>query len=750
MHCSKWTKWLPLFVLPILSIGLLWGALHQAQVVGATALAVSQAPALFSSTVDVVLTQSIFPTETVQPGEQFLLNLTFTNTGTTVMNSAIVEDIIPPELIPENVVPSGISITDISGGQPYRWQTGPLAGGARASILINGHVDTELTAATRITNTAILTSATDVDPLNNQAQVALDVQVPTVSFNTTRYAVNENDIQFPIEVRVTNPNPYAKLTVRYATVDKSAQSQPPELRDFTAISKTLVISAGYPSRQILIPILDDAISEGPEQFNVSLSQPKGAQLGANTQVTLTIIDDDSAGVNISPSSIEVEEAGASAIYSVVLQSQPVAAVNISITADSAVTTSLNALHFDLSNWQTVQTITVSAIDDRIAEGIQESIIRHTVQSTDNNYNDTSVADVVVTVRDDDAAGLTVTPAELNVAEEVAASGSTAAYAVVLKSRPTADVTVQTAPGDQLQTEPSALTFTSANWNTPQNVVVAAIDDAVAEGETIDFVAHEIVSQDPHYADAATPDVMVHIADNDTPGVIISQQYITITENADILRATEYYSVSLASQPVELVTITIAAAPAFTVSPPVLHFDAANWLTAQPVAVSVEDDNVMRDGQSGRVQHTVSSGDARYAALDSVELLVNVIDNDLAGLSYDVTPPLTVQEDGPPVTYTLYLDSQPTANVTVTAVTSDHRLIIAPTDFVFTPATWNKHQEGTISVQDEQAPQGVQSGQIVFNIFSADPNYDGVQKNLNLIIMDGVMHPVYLPLVRKER
>ncbi|MEZ4656281.1 MAG: Calx-beta domain-containing protein [Caldilineaceae bacterium] len=732
---------------PFLSVWMLWGALHQAPVMGAVASTVSRTPAIFSSTVDVVLTQSIYPTETVHPGEPFLLNLTFTNTGTTLMNSAVVEDLIPPELIPDSVAPSGISITDISSGQPYRWQTGPLAGGARASILIIGHVDAELSANTRITNTATLTSATDVDPTNNQVQVTRDVQVPTVGFNTTRYAVNEKNVQVPIEVRVTNPNPYAKLTVHYATIDKTAQSQPSELRDFTPISKTLVISEGYPSRQILIPILDDAISEGPEQFNVLLSQPKGAKLGATTQVTLTIIDDDSAGVNISPSSIEVEEAGATAVYSVVLQSQPVAAVNISITADSAVTTSLQELHFDLSNWQTVQTVTVSAIDDRIAEGIQESIIRHTVQSADNNYNDASVADVVATVRDDDAAGLTVTPAELNVAEG-AAPGVAAAYSIILKSRPTADVAVQMAPGDQLRTEPDALTFTPATWNTPQNVLVTAIDDAVAEGETTEMVGHALVSQDPHYADAATPDVMVHIADNDTPGVIISQQQITITENADILRATEYYSVSLASQPMQAVTITIAAATAFTVTPSVLHFDADNWQTPQSVAVSVADDNIVSERQSGILMHSVSSPDAHYAALAPSQLTVNVIDNDVAGLN--VPSEATLREGGAPLAYQLTLESQPTADVTVTAVISGSRLRITPTTFVFTPDAWDTPQEGSINAVDDKQDDGVQSDQIQFSMASTDPHYDGLQHILDLIILDNdSRRTVYLPLVQKQ-
>ena len=165
MHRCKWTTWLPLFLFPFLALCTLWGGLHLAQLSGAIApLAVAQAAALDDNTVDIVLTQSVFPTGTLHPGELVLLNLTFTNTGSTVMDSAIVEDIIPSELIPRNVVPSGISITDISAGQPYRWQTGALAAGARASILIDGYINPDLTTSLTITNTATMTAATESMP----------------------------------------------------------------------------------------------------------------------------------------------------------------------------------------------------------------------------------------------------------------------------------------------------------------------------------------------------------------------------------------------------------------------------------------------------------------------------------------------------------------------------------------------------------------------------------------------------------
>lgn len=49
------------------------------------------------------------------------------------------------------------------------------------------------------------------------------------------------------------------------------------------------------ARFIVVPIVDDALVEEPEQFTVSLSQPTGgAALGPVTTLTITILDDDVA------------------------------------------------------------------------------------------------------------------------------------------------------------------------------------------------------------------------------------------------------------------------------------------------------------------------------------------------------------------------------------------------------------------------------------------------------------------------
>ena len=59
------------------------------------------------------------------------------------------------------------------------------------------------------------------------------------------------------------------------------------------------------------------------------------------------------------------------------------------------------------NWNIPQTVTVTAIDDSVAEGAHISTITHNVVSTDPNYNGYYVRNVLANVTDNDTSGVTI-------------------------------------------------------------------------------------------------------------------------------------------------------------------------------------------------------------------------------------------------------------------------------------------------------------------------------------------------------
>src|SRR5205814_1980512 len=54
----------------------------------------------------------------------------------------------------------------------------------------------------------------------------------------------------------------------------------------------LRFAAGENTKQIVVSIVDDSYVEGPETFNLTLSDPTGAALGSNTTAAITILDND--------------------------------------------------------------------------------------------------------------------------------------------------------------------------------------------------------------------------------------------------------------------------------------------------------------------------------------------------------------------------------------------------------------------------------------------------------------------------
>ena len=109
--------------------------------------------------------------------------------------------------------------------------------------------------------------------------------------------------------------------------------------------------------------------------------------------------------------------------------------------------------------------------------------------------------------------ITVSTTALTVMEEDTTGDS---YTVVLDTQPTADVTVTVAvpAGTGVTTNPTTLTFTTSNWNTPRTVTVTAGNDADLTNDTV-TLTHRAMSADTDYNDITIDDVTVTVNDNDT-------------------------------------------------------------------------------------------------------------------------------------------------------------------------------------------------------------------------------------------
>jgi hypothetical protein len=168
------------------------------------------------------------------------------------------------------------------------------------------------------------------------------------------------------------------------------------------------------------------------------------------------------------------------------------------------------LTFTTANWNTPQTVTVTAVDDSMVEGVHAATITHTAASTDPNFNGIPISGVTTYITDNDQVqpGITVTKPGVSVKE----GGATDTYVVVLNSVPSAPVSITLSPNSQYTAVPSTFTLSAANMS--QLVTVAAVDDDVVEAVQMPSITHTVTSSDPAYNGIAIPSVTVTVTDND--------------------------------------------------------------------------------------------------------------------------------------------------------------------------------------------------------------------------------------------
>ena len=129
--------------------------------------------------------------------------------------------------------------------------------------------------------------------------------------------------------------------------------------------------------------VDDDVVDGDVAYTIVTAAASSSDSAYNgldaDDVSVTNSDDDAAGITVSPTSgLITTEAGGTAQFSVVLNSQPTADVTIAISSSdtSEGTADVSSLTFTSSNWDVAQTVTVTGVDDDVVDGDVAYTIRH--------------------------------------------------------------------------------------------------------------------------------------------------------------------------------------------------------------------------------------------------------------------------------------------------------------------------------------------------------------------------------------
>ncbi len=440
-------------------------------------------------------------------------------------------------------------------------------------------------------------------------------------------------------------------------------------------------------------------------------------------VTVTVTDDETAGVTVSETALEVAEGGNNT-YTVVLGAQPTSGVVINVTASGSpdVTVSPATLTFTPANWSTAQTVTVAAAQDADAVDAAASI-SHAVDASRSadEYDAVTIAGVAVTVTDDETAGVTVSRPRLRVNE-----GGSKTYTVKLGVQPTSDVVINVTKSGSadVTVSPATLTFTSSNWDTAQTVTVAAAEDADAVNDAA-AIAHAVdaARSADEYDNVTIAGVAVTVTDDETAGATVSETTLTVAEGGSAT-----YTVVLDVQPASNVVISVTASGSsdVTVSPATLTFTTANWDTAQTVTVAAaQDADAVDDAAS--IAHAVDAARSadEYDNVTIAGVAVTVTDDDTAGATVSETA-LEVAEGGS-ATYTVVLNLQPTSDVVISVTASGNTdVTVSPATLTFTTANWDTAQTVTVAAaQDADAVDDAASIAHAVDAARSADEYDNV-------------------------
>ena len=207
--------------------------------------------------------------------------------------------------------------------------------------------------------------------------------------------------------------PSAPVTVTLGSTDPTQGSLSQSSLTFTAgnwnVAQTVTVTGLYTgSGSDQVYQIDGTASSSDANYD-------GVAL---TPVTVTNKQSDLAAIQVTQTALTTSETGTSASFGVVLTSAPAADVTINLGSTEPGQGSLaqSVLTFTSTNWNIVQTVAVTGLDDHIVNGDQTYQITGSASSSDANYNGLTMTPVTVTNTEADTAGINVTPGALTTSE----------------------------------------------------------------------------------------------------------------------------------------------------------------------------------------------------------------------------------------------------------------------------------------------------------------------------------------------
>eukprot|EP00698_Gefionella_okellyi_P007559 TRINITY_DN1855_c0_g1_i3.p1 TRINITY_DN1855_c0_g1~~TRINITY_DN1855_c0_g1_i3.p1 ORF type:complete len:3930 (+),score=866.22 TRINITY_DN1855_c0_g1_i3:1305-13094(+) len=378
-----------------------------------------------------------------------------------------------------------------------------------------------------------------------------------------------------------------------------------------------------------------------------------------------------------------------------LNTLPVGAVTVAVTAPACTRQVLSAtsVSFNASNYNTAQTLRLTAINDNVASGTMTCSIVMTSTSTSDLLYVGVTKSITVTLIDDDKAGLVLANGDLTGSgkDAVMIEGTAGYFTIALLSQPLSDVnlTLSVSVPSRLVASVSNVVLNSSTWNTPQRIGVTAVSNNVADGDTWVVVTLSPVSLDQTYANQSSVSENIFIVDDDGASALsISPPFGNTTEAG----ATQTIYVTLIKTPTSAVTVTATSSNSAEANVSISTSSLLTVYSSAKIIITGVNDDVADSDVLYSVTVTASGGGVSQSQLF---WLYNSND-DVAGIIYSRTS-LVVNETGSTDYLSIVPTSQPVVPLTISIDTADHSVATVSTRSVtFSSTTWRNAVNITVT------------------------------------------------------
>lgn len=451
--------------------------------------------------------------------------------------------------------------------------------------------------------------------------------------------------------------------------------------------------------------------ESENRLQVIVDLVYGSFISTNTLATLT-------------------EGSDTSTFSIVLEDQPTGNVVYDLTStDTAQMTVFPAsITFTPSNWNVVQTGTITTVDDLIADGDQNETFRIALDAaaSDDCYAITPV-NYVMSILDDEVAGFALSTVSGTLAE---GNSQTAQVSVVLTAAPLTNIIVdlQSLDTTEVTIATASLTFTPSNWNVAQTVSLTSVDELLVDGtQTVSITASVNGSSDPAFTGLASQTVTVKNNDNDIPGFTLSSIIGNLTEAAT---QTASLTIVLNARPISDVILSITTSPTdeISLSTTSVTFTNANWNATQTLVFSSLDDFLIDGTINTSVTFSIdSTSDASYvSSVTAQTIAVANQDNEIADFTVSPLYGGDLEEgNSSTVSFTVVLDARPNPSEFViiditTLDPTESQVNTTTSSLVFDDTNWNVTQTVSLTSVEDIILDGTVSSTISIAVNTASP------------------------------